>query len=104
VQWIDDHPRYGLSGLARVRAEALMLLGQRSQALSDLKAAIDTAHDIRHWWYLVDRDPVWAAVHDDPRFREIVAHCRAAAQVQREKLDVLRRAGVVPQRPPLGRA
>ena len=104
VQWIDDHPRYGLSGLARVRAEALMLLGQRSQALSDLKAAVDTAHDIRHWWYLVDRDPVWAAVHDDPRFREIVAHCRSAAQVQREKLDVLRRAGVVPQRPPLGRA
>jgi hypothetical protein len=98
VQWIDAHPSYGLGGERRVRAAAMMLLGDRDQALSDLRASVETGHDIRHWWYVVERDPIWVPVHDDPRFRAIADQCRQAAQIQRAKLDGLRRAGKVPSR------
>jgi len=103
VQWIDAHPRYGLVGVYRLRATSLMLLGERDQALSDLQASIETGHDIRHWWYLIDHDPVWAPVHGDPRFRAIADYCRQAARAQRAKLDSLRSAGKVPVRQPTGR-
>jgi hypothetical protein len=100
IQWIDDHPRYGLVGNYRIKAASLMLLGERDQALSILEASIETGHDIRHWWYLVERDPIWTPVHDDPRFKSIAEYCRQAAHIQRAKLDALRRAGKVPPRPP----
>ncbi|MEO7246868.1 MAG: hypothetical protein ABIW31_00300, partial [Novosphingobium sp.] len=80
------------------RATAMMLLGERDQALSDLRASIETGHDIRHWWYIIDRDPVWVPVHGDPRFKAIAEICRNAARVQRARLDALRRAGKVPAR------
>jgi hypothetical protein len=75
-----------------------MLLGDRAQALSNLRASIETGHDIRHWWYLIDRDPIWAPIHGDPRFTAIADMCRQAARAQRAKLDDLRRAGTVPVR------
>ena len=99
VRWIDSHPSYGLSGVMRYRAAAMMLLGDRNQALSNLRASVETGHDIRFWWYVVDRDPVWTPVRADPRFKAIAAMCRQAARVQHEKLDALRRAGKVPIRP-----
>ncbi len=100
IQWIDSHPHYGLVGVYRTRAAALMLLGQRDQALSNLKASVETGHDIRHWWYLVKHDPIWVPLHGDPRFEAIVEQCRQAARIQRTKLDALRRSGKVPVRPP----
>ena len=98
VRWIDGHPMYGLAGIMRYRAAAMMLLGDNRQALSNLRASIEAGHDIRQWWYIVDRDPVWLPVHDDPRFRAIAAMCRQMARVQRVKLDALRAAGKVPIR------
>jgi TolB-like protein/DNA-binding winged helix-turn-helix (wHTH) protein len=98
VRWIDTHPSYGLGGIMRYRAAAMMLLGDRAQALSNLRASIETGHDIRHWWYLIDRDPIWAPIHGDPRFTAIADMCRQAARAQRAKLDDLRRAGTVPVR------
>jgi len=98
VQWIDSHPSFGLGGVRRLRAASMMLLGQHDQALSDLKASIETGHDLRHWWYVIGRDPVWASVRDDPRFKEIAEFCRRAASTQRAKLDAFRRAGKVPAR------
>ena len=99
VQWIDDHPRYGPVGVYRTRATAMMLLGERAQALSNLKSAIETGKDRRHWWYLIEHDPVWGPVRNDPRFRSIADFCRQAARQQRAKLDELRRQGKVPFRP-----
>jgi len=99
VQWIDTHPRYGMAFHMRARAEAMMLLGEPNEALSNLRAAFETGHDVRHWWYVIDRDPVWAPVRADPRFKAISEGRRAAARVQREKLDVLRHSGKAPLRP-----
>jgi TolB-like protein/DNA-binding winged helix-turn-helix (wHTH) protein len=104
IQWIDNHPHYGLVGVYRTRAAALMLLGQRDPALSSLKASVETGHDIRHWWYLVEHDPIWEPVHGDPRFQAIAEYCRQAARVQRAKLDAMRRSGKVPARPLSGGA
>jgi TolB-like protein/DNA-binding winged helix-turn-helix (wHTH) protein len=98
IQWIDAHPRYGLVGVYRSRAAAMMLLGVKDQALSNLKAVIETGHERRIWWYLIEHDPVWEPVHNDPRFREIADFCRRAAREQRAKLDLLRRQGKVPVR------
>ncbi len=102
IQWIDAHPRYGLVGVYRSRATAMMLLGEKDQALSNLQAVIETGHDIRHWWYLIEHDPVWEPVHGDPRFRAIADYCRQAARQQRARLDDLRRQGKVPPRPMRG--
>ena len=99
VQWIDAHPRYGVVGVYRSRATAMMLLGERDQALSNLKAVIETGKDRRFWWYLIDRDPVWEPVRGDPRFKAIAEFCRQAARQQRARLDELRRQGKVPSRP-----
>jgi TolB-like protein/DNA-binding winged helix-turn-helix (wHTH) protein len=99
VQWIDTHPSYGMPFHMRARAASMMLLGERNEALSNLRAAFETGHDVRHWWYVVDRDPVWAPVRADPRFKAIAQMCREAARTERAKLDALRRTGKAPVRP-----
>ena len=76
-----------------------MLLGERNEALSNLRASVETGHDIHHWWYVIERDPLWAHVRSDPKFEAIAEMYRQAARVQREKLDALRKAGKVPVRP-----
>ena len=58
IEWIDEHPKLGIAGVARIKAAALMLLGERDQALSVLTASVRAGHDIRHWWYMVGGDPV----------------------------------------------
>jgi len=98
VQWIDAHPSYGMAFHLRARAEAMMLLGERNEALSNLRASFEAGHDVRHWWYVTDRDPLWAPARSDPRFEAIAEICRQAARVQRKKLDLLRRAGKAPAR------
>jgi TolB-like protein/DNA-binding winged helix-turn-helix (wHTH) protein len=99
VQWIDTHPGYGMAFHLRARAEAMMLLGDEDEALSNLQAAFVTGHDVRHWWYVVDRDPVWTPVRSDPRFRAIAGICREAARLQHGRLEALRREGRAPARP-----
>jgi hypothetical protein len=98
VQWIDSHPSYGMAWHLRARAAAMMLLGERDEALSNLRAAFEAGHDIRYWWYVIDRDPIWAPVRSDPRFKQIAVICRQAAKSQRARLDALRRSGKVPVR------
>ena len=99
VRWVDEHPKLGFAGgNGRVKADALMLLGQKEEALSVLLAATQAAHDIRHCWYLTGQDPVWTPVHGDPRFREVAAVCEASIRTQRALLDTMRREGKVPAR------
>lgn len=99
VRWLDEHPKLGLGGgTGRAKAGALMLLGQRDQALSVLLATTRSAHDIHHCWYLTGHDPVWASVRADPRFREVATVCAASVKSQRAKVEQLRREGKVPRR------
>lgn len=99
VRWLDEHSALGLAGgTGRAKAGALMLLGQRDQALSVLLATTQGAHDIRHCWYLVGQDPVWAPVRGDPRFRHVAALCAASISEQRALLEAARKAGKVPRR------
>lgn len=99
VRWIDAHySSYGPTGLMRYRALSMMLLGDKDRALSDLRASMVTAHDIRHWRYETDMEPIWNPVRSDSRFKQIAVMCRQAAAVQRARLDALRRAGKVPIR------
>jgi hypothetical protein len=99
LQWLDSRPAFGLNGgNGRSKAGSLMLLGQRDQALSVLRASVESGFDCRHWWYLAERDPVWAPVHADPRFGDIIGLCRQRAEAERAKLDLMRRQGKVPVR------
>lgn len=99
VRWVDEHPKLGFEGgNGRVKASALMLLGQKDQALSVLLAATQGARDIRHCWYLTGQDRVWTSVHGDPRFREVAAICDTSIRTQRILLEKMRRAGKIPAR------
>lgn len=99
VRWVDEHQKLGLAGgNGRTKAQALMLLGARDQALSVLLAATGQARDIRHCWYLVKYDPIWVPVRNDPRFRQTVKLCVASIKTQRALVDAARRAGKVPKR------
>jgi TolB-like protein/DNA-binding winged helix-turn-helix (wHTH) protein/tetratricopeptide (TPR) repeat protein len=103
VHWIDSHPGYGMPAHMRIRAEAMMLLNERNEALTNLRASVETGQDIHLWWYVVDHDPVWAPVRSDPRFKAIAEMYREAARVQRAKLDRLRSEGKIPSRRLAGR-
>lgn len=99
IRWLDEHPKLGLGGgTGRARAGALMLLDERDQALSVLLATTGAAHDIRHCWYLVNHDPVWAPVRSDPRFREVAEVCADSQRTQRAVLEAMRQSGKVPRR------
>lgn len=99
VEWISgNYQYYGPTGLLRYRAQSMMLLGNRERALADFRASIMSAHDIRHWWYEIDQDPVWEPVRKRREFQEIAQYCRRAAAAERTRLGTLQRAGIVPNR------
>ena len=81
----------------RLRARLWLLAGQRDAALQELAASF-RAGDYVQWWYTLERDPAWAAVHGDPRFRAIDAEVRAYIAKQRGTVEELRRHGEIPRR------
>jgi predicted Zn-dependent protease len=96
LAWMDDNERFGLHH--HPRAQALMLLGDTDRALAELAAAYDEDRDYRQWWYVLGRDPTWAPVRADPRFRAISDAARAHVRRERATLDALRLDGKVPPR------
>jgi len=99
IGWIDANPQYGSVFRLRYRAEAQMLLGEREQALRDLKDAFVTDRDHVEWWYTLRRDPIWNAVRQTPDFQVIQADANAFLARERAKLEEFRRRGEVPRRP-----
>jgi DNA-binding winged helix-turn-helix (wHTH) protein len=81
----------------RVRADALALQGHYDAAVTELAEAFRSG-ERTHWWYTIERDPVWDSMRSDSRFRAIAAEARAHAAAQRGLLEELRRKGEVPYR------
>jgi len=99
IQWIDDvHlPRFSTIYALRIKASALMLLGENELALDALDASF-RSKDYLQWWYTLDRDPLWLPLHEDARFLEIAARVREHIAEQQVALAELRQQGSVPSR------
>lgn len=96
VQWINEHQLLGLQGgTGSTKARALMLLGQRDEALSTLAATVESAMDCRHWWYFARMEPVWAPVRADPRFVATMETCRRRMASERDQIRRMREQGVL---------
>jgi TolB-like protein/Tfp pilus assembly protein PilF len=65
-------PERGLRGRVHAEAEVHARLGEPEQALTALRAAVDRGWRVG-WWYLLDRNPHFASIHDRPEFRELQA-------------------------------
>ena len=83
---------------ARLRAMAYALLGDDERAIAELTASVQH-HDLTHWWYTAELDPLFAHLRKDPRFQALAQTARQHRANQRALLDEMRRKGKVPQRP-----
>jgi hypothetical protein len=96
--WIDaNEAKYGSVYARRLRAENLLLDGQRDAALNELAESF-RANDYTQWWYTLKYDPLWLPLHDDPAFRAIVAEVQRHVDAQRDELEALRHHGDIPRR------
>lgn len=99
IAWIDADRKFGTVYKRRTRAEALMLLGRRDEALRELAASFQVDRDHTEWWYTLERNPVWVPVHDEPVFRTLHADVRAFVARERAAVEQLRARGEIPRRP-----
>ncbi len=100
IAWIDaEYGEYGPVFGRRTRAQALMLLGRREEALEELAASFAIDHDHVEWWYVIARDPVWNEVRESAEFRALAAEAQRFAARERAAVDELRRQGKIPRRP-----
>jgi DNA-binding winged helix-turn-helix (wHTH) protein/Tfp pilus assembly protein PilF len=79
----------------RERATAFMVLGQDELALVEL-AGNQRLNQFARWWYTGERDPLYARLHSDARFRELVAAAANHRREQRAILETWRSRGEVP--------
>ena len=100
IAWLDaEYGEYGPVFERRTRAQALMLLGRREEALRELAASFAIDHDHVEWWYAIARDPVWSEVRETAEFRALAADVQRFAARERAAVDELRRQGKIPRRP-----
>jgi DNA-binding winged helix-turn-helix (wHTH) protein len=101
LAWVNREPDSTQDSMLwshrRVRADALALQGHLDAAVTELAAAFRSG-ERTHWWYTIERDPVWNSMRSDPRFQAIATEARAHAATQRALLEEMRRKGEVPYR------
>jgi TolB-like protein/DNA-binding winged helix-turn-helix (wHTH) protein len=98
--WNDAHEAtLGSVYARRLRAAMLLADGDRSAALSELAASFRSG-DYETWWYTLQYDPLWAPLHDEPRFKALAEDVGHYVEDQRTELETLRRKGLVPLRGP----
>jgi TolB-like protein/DNA-binding winged helix-turn-helix (wHTH) protein/Tfp pilus assembly protein PilF len=82
------------------RTIAFALLGENEAALAEIRRAISNGagggHPMRTF---LELEPAFAALRDQPAFKQMQAEVRAHAAAERESLRRMRAEGLVPQRP-----
>jgi hypothetical protein len=73
-----------------------LLSGDPDGALALLAIDIRRQHSIE--WWILERDPLWADLRNDVRFRDIVGFAREQAAQQPEIVERMRQQGEVPRR------
>jgi TolB-like protein/Tfp pilus assembly protein PilF len=79
------------------RPEVLALLGDREGALTTLRNLSGGIGE-GAWWYILDLEPAFDGLRDDPRFRSLRAQLNERAIQQRRRLDRMREDGSVRSR------
>ena len=81
----------------RTKASAQLLSGDRDVALATLAESF-RSEDFMQWWYTLDRDPLWQALHDNSEFKAIASQVRARVAVEQARLSELRMSGEITAR------
>jgi hypothetical protein len=101
LRWLglaeEQQRRWAAAWFDRRRALGFAILGRNDAALAALERAF-AAGELRGWWYDVDREPAFAALREDARFKTLAAQARAHARAERKLLQQMRRDGTVPLR------
>jgi len=82
---------------ANERAPLYAVLGENERALAELAAGQKLGH-WNNWWYTADRDPAFAHVRQDSRFRALADAAKKHRLQQRALVDDMRRKGEIPRR------
>ena len=94
-KWNDaNEAKFGALYARRLRATMLLVDGKQDAALTELAESFHS-HDYLQWWYVIEHDPTWQPLHNDPRFRAIAADVRQYVEKQRKTLQELRERGLV---------
>ena len=84
----------------RERALALMMLGDSAGAMQTLERAFSAGSGIDQWWYTLVAEPVFAPIHGEPRFRQLLDTARKHARQEHDTLVQFRAEGIAPARVP----
>jgi TolB-like protein/DNA-binding winged helix-turn-helix (wHTH) protein/Tfp pilus assembly protein PilF len=82
---------------SRERAAAFAILRDDERALEELAICVKE-QKLYRWWYLAERDPLYAHLRDDPRFQAVDEQARKHLDRQRVLLEEMRRKGEIPAR------
>ncbi len=85
----------GASWYAHERAIALSILGDREGVLRALEAVLANRPAGSNWWFTLESEPLFRPLHDDPRYRQLLAGVHAHVRSEREAFQRLRAEGLV---------
>jgi hypothetical protein len=92
LQYIQALPRLGDAGYGIADVEIYALQGNKQEALSSLRQAVDEGWRI-HWWYLLQHDPNLESLHDEPEFQAMIAEIEADMAAQLARVREMERNG-----------
>jgi len=92
LQYIQTLPRLGWSGYGIADVRIYALRGEKQEALSALRQAIDEGwRDL--WWYYLKYDPILESLHDEPEYQTMVAEIEADMAEQLARVREMQRSG-----------
>jgi hypothetical protein len=92
LQHIETIPRLGDRGYGIADVEIYALRGDKQQALSALRQAIDEGWR-GFWWYSLQYSPTLESLRDEPEFQAMVAEIEADMAVQLARVREMEQDG-----------